>query len=394
MIAEKKVFMQTKRVICPHCRVMLQAPAAQAEAVVRCSKCQQRFRVPKPGKITDDTISSWLNDGMEPPSLGDDDLDAAPAAKAPVSTAPSPAPQQAVLSAPTPSGAVGQDVRLVKFGDAGALMEFQVARLLEVPFRCAMPRKCLRCGTGAHLLAHVIIYSPLLVDNVSLEAEHAAGELRLAEDQVRDLSLEQLLGRLPMVPNVPAPGNLPMPYWVCDMCSGSGLISGQIQVNSQTGKGWCRLRVRNLRRAMEFLDSTGSGSSKACGQLREHIESMIENPWEQLPSVIQHRVEQWYKPSGGEQYIAYVPDRDRTRTEDGMSGLLISNHRLIFHTRLRHSETTSEKPLKLQLSNDGGKLSVKIETPIWDIKHLVLDRDGANLLRRALVASGFKPVWE
>ncbi len=373
---------------------MLQMPPGHAEAVVRCSKCKERFRLPKPGRITDDTITSWLNDGIEPPNLDDDDLDASPAPKASVSTAQRSAPQNAVLSAPPPSGAIGQAVRLVKFGDAGALMEFEAARLLESPFRCSMPRKCLRCGTGAHLLAHVIIYSPILVDNVSLEAEHAAGELRLAEDQVRDLSPDQLLDRLPMVPNVPAPGNLPMPYWVCDMCSGADLISGQIQVNSQTGNGWCRLRIRNLRRAMEFLESTGSGSTKAGGQLREHIESMIENPWEQLPSVIQHRVEQWYKPAGGEQYIGYVPDRDHTRTEDGMSGLLISNRRLIFHTKLRHSETTSDKPLKLQLSNDGGKLSVKIETPIWDIKHLVLDRDGANLLRRALVVSGFNPVWE
>jgi hypothetical protein len=370
-------------------------PAGHGGDIVRCAKCQQRFRVPKPAGITDDTITSWLSDAVVPPEVGDDDLDASRTATASISTAPWPAPREAVFSAPQVSpDAVGQTIRLVKFGDAGALMEFQAARLREVSFRTAMPRRCLRCGTSSHLLAHIIIYSPVLVDNVSLEAEHAAGELRLAEDQARDLSPQQLLDRLPMVANVPAPGNLPMPYWVCDMCSGAGLIGGQIQVNSQTGNGLCRLRIRNLRRALEFMEAAGSGATRTFKQLREHVESSIENPWEQLPSVIQHRVEQWYKPGGGEQYIAYVPDRDRTRTEDGMSGLLISNRRLIFHTRLRHSETTSEKPLKLQLSNNGGKLSVKLETPIWDIKHLVLDRDGANLLRRALVVSGFKPVWE
>ena len=369
-------------------------PAGHAGEIVQCTKCQQRFRIPKPAGITDDTITSWLSDAIVPPNIGDDDLNASRTVKAPVSAAPRPEPKKTIVSGPPPSDVVGEPIRLVKFGDAGALMEFQAARLREVPFRCAMPRRCLRCGTPAHLLAHIIIYAPQLVDNVSLEAEHAAGELRLVEDQIRDLGPEQLLERLPMVPNVPSPGNLPMPYWVCDMCSGAGLISGQIQVNSQTGNGVCRLKIRSLRRAMEFMEFVGGNSSKAFKLLREHIESSTENPWEQLPSVIQHRVEQWYKPTTGEQYIAYIPDRDRTRTEDGMSGLLISNRRLIFHTRLRHSETTSEKPLKLQLSNDGGKLSVKIETPIWDIKHLVLDKDGANLLRRALVASGFRPVWD
>jgi hypothetical protein len=304
-----------------------------------------------------------------------------------------PSPED-TLHAPPPRESVAEPVRLVKFGDAGALLEFQAARLKEIAFRCAMPRRCLRCGTSVHLLAHVIIYSGALVDNVSLEAEHAAGELRLAEDQVRDLSPEQLLDRLPMVPNVPSPANLPMPYWVCDMCSGAGLLGGQIQVNSQTGNGWCRLRVRNLRRAMEFMEAAGAKDTKGFADLSEHLESSKENPWEQLPSVVQHRVEQWYKPGSGEQYIAYVPDRDHARTEDGMSGLLISNHRLIFHTRLRHSETTSDKPLKLQMSNDGGKLVLKLETPTWDIKHLMLDRDGATLLRRSLIASGFNPVWQ
>lgn len=387
--------MQTKRVICPYCGGMLQMPSGQTNPVVRCGKCQERFRLPKTAEISQDTITFWLKDALTPPDLGDDDLEAARPSRASVSAEPMPTPHESVLSSPpVPGNTFGQPIRLVKFGDAGALMEFQAARLREVSFRSAMPRRCLRCGTATHLFAHIIIYSGQLVDNVSLEAEHAAGELRLSEEHARDLSPQQLLDRLPLVANVPEPGNLPMPYWVCDMCSGAGLIGGQIQVNTQSGNGLCWLKIRNLRRALEFMENAGGGATKAFRQLRERVESSIENPWEQLPSVIQHRVEQWYKPGAGEQYIAYVPDRDRTRTEDGMSGLLISNRRLIFHTRLRHSETTSDKPLKLRLSNDSGKLSVKLTTPTWDIKHLVLDRDGANLLRRALVVSGFKPVWE
>lgn len=386
--------MQTRQVICPSCKVALQVPAVYTDAVVRCSKCKSKFRLPKAAGITEDTITSWLTSGTAKRNFDDDDLDA-PAKPAPAPSVDDAIEEALAASAPAPTAAgPAEPVRLVKFGDAGAMLEFQAARLKEVDFRCAMPRRCLRCGTPAHLLAHVIIYSGTLVDNVSLEAEHAAGELRLAEDQVRDLTPQQMLDRLPMVPNVPAPANLPMPYWVCDMCSGAGLISGQIQVNSQTGNGWCRLKVRNLRRALEFMENAGAKATKGYADLAEHLESVKENPWEQLPSVIQHRVQQWYKPVSDEHYVAYVPDRDRTRTEDGMSGLLISNKRLIFHTRLRHTETTSDKPLKLQMSNDGGKLVVKLETPTWDIKHLVLDRDGASLLRRSLMAGGFKPVWQ
>lgn len=386
--------MRTRQVICPSCKVALQVPSVYTDAVVRCSKCKGKFRLPKAAGVTEDTITSWLTDGAGKRKFDDDDLDAP--ARSDVAPTIDDAIGEALAASAAASATSGtaESVRLVKFGDAGALLEFQASRLKEVDFRCAMPRRCLRCGTPAHLLAHVIIYSGALVDNVSLEAEHAAGELRLAEDQVRDLSPQQMLDRLPLVPNVPAPANLPMPYWVCDMCSGAGLISGQIQVNSETGSGWCRLRIRNLRRALEFMEAASAKETKGYKELAEHLESVKENPWEQLPSVIQHRVEQWYKPASGEHYVAYVPDRDRTRTEDGMSGLLISNKRLIFHTRLRHSETSSDKPLKLQMGNEGGKLVVKLETPTWDIKHFVLDRDGASLLRRSLMTGGFKPVWQ
>jgi len=287
-----------------------------------------------------------------------------------------------------------EQLRLLKFGDSGALLEFPAERLKESCFRCAIPRRCLRCGARSHLLAHLIVYAPQLVDNMSLEAEHAAGQLVLREDEIRDMSSDQMLDRLPLVPNVPPPGNLPMPYWVCDMCSGAGLISGQIQVNSSTGKGWCRLRIRNLRRAEEFMEAAGAKDTKGYDVLHSHLEASEENPWEQLPSVIQHRLEQWFKPAGGEQFMAYVPDRDRVRTEDGMSGLLISNHRLIYHSRLRHSESTIDKPLKLATSSNAGKIVLRLDTQAWQIKHLVLDRDGLNLLRRSLTIGSFKSVWQ
>ena len=198
--------MQVRQVICPSCRITLQVPAVYAGVVVRCSKCKGKFRLPKPSKVSEDTITSWLSEGLTPRHLDDDDLDAPPRKAAVAGERPTDTSEEsAVMIAPPPADTVIEPVRLVKFGDSGALMEFQASRLREVEFRTAMPRRCLRCGTPAHLLAHVIIYSAQLVDNVSLEAEHAAGELRLAEDQTRNLNPEQLLQRLPVVPNVPAP---------------------------------------------------------------------------------------------------------------------------------------------------------------------------------------------
>lgn len=384
--------MRQRQINCPACHAVLQIPPGHADCVVRCGHCKHRFRLPKCMGITDDTVASWLQDGARLRDA-DDDVSISEPSQESVSGS------TVVLSAhDVPETAVHESqedqIRLLKFGGAGALFEFAASHLKDIAFRCAMPRRCLRCGARSHLLAHVIIYSPQLVDNMSLEAEHAAGQLMLREDVIRDLSCDQMLDRLPLVPNVPAPGNLPMPYWVCDMCSGANLISGQIQVNSETGNGSCRLKVRNLRRAEEFLERAGGKESKSYQVLHAHLESASENPWEQLPSVIQHRVEQWFKPASGEQFMAYVADRDHTRTEDGMSGLLISNKRLIYHTRLRHQESLLGQDLKITVSSSAGKMNIRLDTPKWQVKHLVLDRDGANLLRRSLTLGSFQPVWQ
>ena len=260
-------------------------------------------------------------------------------------------------------------------------------------FRCAMPRRCVRCGARAHLDAHVIIYAPRLSDSFSLEAEHATGRLAVSGHNLHDLPSEQLLSRLPEVPNVPAPGNLPMPYWLCDMCTGAGMISGQIQVNSATGKGACRLLIHNPRRAEEFLIAVGGKSTHDHTELSQRITATAENPWDSLPEVVQHRLAGWYKPEQNEDFVAYIPDRDHSRTEDGMAGIVVSNCRLIYHTQLRHREAKLGEQLKLQLAMSASRGRLRIRSPHWEIKHFTVDREGTAQLRRALTTARFNAVW-
>lgn len=133
--------MQVRQVICPSCRITLQVPAVYAGVVVRCSKCKGKFRLPKPSKVSEDTITSWLSEGLTPRHLDDDDLDAPPRKAAVAGERPTDTSEEsAVMIAPPPADTVIEPVRLVKFGDSGALMEFQASRLREVEFRTAMPR--------------------------------------------------------------------------------------------------------------------------------------------------------------------------------------------------------------------------------------------------------------
>ena len=369
--------------MCPRCKSVLAIPPGCGDCFARCGQCRFKFRLPQQTAVTDEAIAGWLSE----PAEIDESVKAGVERAEPSAVSEESSGQTVVLPAIT------GEIRLVKVDRRGALFEFPASRLLEKPFRCTMPRRCLRCGTRVHLHAHVIIFAHQLTDSVSLEAEHSAGSLRLSEKEVRDLSCEDVIARLPRVPNVPAPGDLPMPYWLCDMCSSAGVISGQIQVSSTTGKGKCRLLIRNLRGAEEFLMAAGGRDTDSCAELKKWIDATEENPWDTVPLVIQHRLEQWFKPDRGEHFVTYVPDRDYMRTEDGMAGLVISDRRLIYHRQTRHREAGVTEPLELQLATGGGKGSLRIKTAEWEVKHIALDRDGIDRLRRGLVQAKFQAVW-
>jgi len=299
-----------------------------------------------------------------------------------------------MIAAAVSTATEGDKLRLVKLSGREALFEFATSRLEDPNFRCAMPRQCLRCGTRSHLRAHVIVYAPEMVDSLSLEQEHLAGAMTLSDKEVRGLTGEQVLSRLPKVPNVPSPGDLPMPYWVCDMCTGAGLLFGQINVNRETKKGYCRLRIHSLRVAEEFMVAAGAGGTPSHEALKEKLDAQRQYPWDNLSETVQHRLKQWYKPTGDERFVAYVPDRDRARTEDGMAGILLSTHRMIYHQAYRHEECEIDQSIELALAMAGPKGDLTIKTPHWNVKRMRLDRDGTKTLRRGLYLCRAKANWQ
>jgi len=374
--------MRDRHLLCPVCGTVLAVPPGYSNCFVRCGQCHHRFRLPRRIAATEDAIANWLTEGRE---RDEDDLATVENRAAPT--------DESVSGGTAILPSVGHSLRLVEIGRQRVLFEFPASRLLESAFRCAMPRRCLRCGARAHLHVHVIIYTPRLADSISLEAEHSAGELKLNEAEASKLSPEELLQHLPRVPNVPHPGDLPMPYWLCDMCTGAGMISGQINMNSATGEGFCRLLFRNLRRAEEFLINAGERDSPSHTELRRNITATAENPWDTLPLVVQHRLQQWFQPGAGERFVAYIPDRDRARTEDGMAGIAVSNRRLIYHRQMRHREVGITEVIELQMATETGKDILRIKTSKWQAKHITLDRVGIDRLRRALTAAKFRAFW-
>ena len=391
-------------VICPHCGAKLAVPGNNVRPKVRCGRCKEKFVLnqPKP-KPVEDVVASWLSDeqdagGQEPSFDGSDiNLDESllnvgdpSATVSGEALDPDPAPSS---PAETPADGARKDARIVKVDGHGTLIEFAPGLLRKPEFRAGFPRQCVKCDSRAHLQAHVVIYSAQLVDSVSMEAEHKAGALMLSNEDVQGLSDLQVLDRLPAVPNVPHPADLPMPYWVCDMCGPSGQVSGQIRVNPETGGGFCRLLIRNPRRALAFIDAALSQNVEGYNLVKERVDQLVENPWDNLADGVQHRIQQWFQPRPGEQFLAYAPDRDHARTEDGMAGVVVTNQRLIAHFSRRHREATADEPIELTHATGVGKGHVSIKTANWNIPKMSIDRDGIARLRRGLSLGKFKAIW-
>ncbi len=372
--------MNGRLVACPACGTLLDAPPEAADCVVRCGHCKKRFRLPKKLVATGEAIASWL--------WVDRDHEAGTKRAEPSYD---PREESLMFLADLHHEDPSTAIRLVRLGSEGALFEFPAVRLKDPAFRTALPRMCVRCSARTDLVAHPIIFAAELSDSLSLEAEYAAGALRMDWGQVRQLTDTQVLERIGRIPNVPAPADLPMIYWLCDLCSGAGMISGQCNITNEVG--WCRLRIQNLDVAERFLIAIGRGDSVEHAEIRLRIDALNKHPWDSLSDSVRHRIEQWYQPEPGEQFVAYVPDRDRSTTEDGVFGLIVTNRRLIYHCKYRHHESPIDLPIHLQWSQRAGKLRLHMRTPRWESPRFCLDRQGLDTLRKALRRAGFSARW-
>ena len=135
--------MRDRHVQCPICSAILKVPPGLSNCYVRCGTCTHRFRLPRRIAVTDDAIADWLyqvrpDQDEEQAEEVAADQEAVSADEGPVSG------QTAVLPA------ISENISLVHVDDRGATFEFSAHSLTKTAFRCAMPRRCIRCGRRSH----------------------------------------------------------------------------------------------------------------------------------------------------------------------------------------------------------------------------------------------------
>jgi hypothetical protein len=171
------------------------------------------------------------------------------------------------------------------------------------------------------------------------------------------------------------------------MCSPANMIF------AQGSEDRCRIQIARLWRAEEFLVNVRGEGTPAFEELQRRLEENPQTPWDTLPGVVQQRIRQWFKPIKKEKYIAYIPDRTRSRTEDGMVGVVVSTRRLIYNSSMRHYENEKGSPLELDFAMESGRLGLHIKGAGWEIKNMIVDKPDLENLRRSLTGEKFPAVW-
>jgi hypothetical protein len=379
--------MAARRVRCPECTVILDIPEGFRGTKVRCSVCKTDFRIPG---VSDADILNWI--------VAEEKEDTAHGAASlrkreeqPVAASEENGEVKAAeVFQGYPAGAEG--VFLVRIDAHGALFKFPAGMLESPNFRAALPRKCLRCGATKHIVPRLVIFGPMLKDCTTLEAKFLDRSTKLREQEIHSLSTRDVLERLPG-PELPFPANLPMVYWICDMCNPSKMIYAQNRIDAQTQKGRCWLQICRLWRAEEFLRAVNGENTEAHRELIAAMEKHPETPWDALPGAMQQRLRHWFAPHRGEKFIAFCPDRSHTRIEDGIAGVLVSTRRLMYHTPLQNYESEKGEPLELNFTVDAGRQLLRIQAPNWEIKDMIVDKTGLRSLRMALAEQKFTAQW-
>ncbi|MBS3821000.1 MAG: hypothetical protein GVY16_07205 [Planctomycetes bacterium] len=370
---------------CPGCRNVLEIPGAYHGTRVLCGICEAKFEIP-PSNITGSEVLDWIGEPDKDETRAD-----TPAVEV---------PEELMGDGEAGSAESEEDLatheegfRLIRISSRGALFEFPAEKLFDKQFRGAIPRRCLRCGTKAHIQPRIIIFGHEMMDSSAIELEYITARAEHSDHDARSLPIDQMLERLPKVQRISPPGDLPMPYWICDMCSPTNMVFARGDFADDEQGGTCRLQIRRLWRAEEFLVNAGGENTGAHEQLLEALEKNPERPWDTLAGVVQQRLQQWYRPHRGETFVTYVPDATRARTEDGMSGIVVSSRRLICHSSMRHRESDKGEPLELEFGLRGREGTLRVKSPNWEIKKIAVDKVGLERLRRGLAKEGFTTTW-
>lgn len=395
-------------VICPFCHAQMGVPQELIGRQAKCKWCSKVITLQTDADL-EDSVFAWLvADEGAPPDAGARSA-VKPVAKAATvkkaATAVSPAgghvrvepAEDEALAGGAGIFAAGQTgeplVQLAHIDQMGAFFTFPSQLLYDVQFRSSMPRCCLACGVTHSLNVHLVVWTSKLPDRDRLRLKSGGLRVRILAEELIRLSGADLIGRLPRVPNIPPPYDLPMPYYICNRCSPAGQVMTHVRPGP-AGEDICELGIASLKRAAEFFARTSGRPHPDYQRLLGEADQRKKDPWGALPLAVRNRISNWFKPIAGERFLGYVRDYDFAQGEAGQGGLVLTSRRVIFQKFAAHREAPISEQFALVARR--GEMSYHLEIRTSDARPMLLhcDPSAADKVREVFKSLGVRYTYK
>jgi len=374
---------------CPRCRRPLGVPAGAAGLRARCPACHATFVVPRPDDLLEETVSSWLEqdvnpvierrnrierelaDGrgtrsrLQPRHMEWGEEDPAAQRAAPQTAAKTPPASEEPITPPAAEALAAETDRpwlaLTQVRESGIDLAFDSRWLADPAFQLAMPMRCAWTGEEdpALLRARPMVFA----DQAKLSRRRAA-ELacRLEHHVVNNQSPEGLRDAIGPLKGLPAPFNAPVLWYVSGKAAGKTLpVRTSRQMREAGPETHCLVRVPDPRTALEWVGRVNGHCSRVYGELAQRIGEMGNRAWDRLADTTRLRLESWLHFQPSERFLCYLNEANFDSDDPGWAGVVLTDRRFIFHKYQRHVEVALGEPALLLVRVEQRRAHLSLE---------------------------------
>ncbi len=226
---------------------------------------------------------------------------------------------------------------------AGVTLAFN-SRWMEHPrFRASLPLQCVFCNEvePGNLLARPLAFIDRTQAQVrSLETLDARYEYPLHEYQ----TVDDLIGIMGRIEELPGPFNLPMPYYIARRYKHETIQTWTQK--RRDGTIDCYVTIPSARCAMAWVARVNGICGDEYELLAEQVMLADNDAWRELSDPVRKRICVWCAFESGECFVAYIPDADFGRREAGLAGIIVTDRRVLHHkyhhnVQLRRDESVT-----------------------------------------------------
>lgn len=359
-------------IACPTCAQKYRVSAEREGHRAQCKKCGQKFLIQKDQPIDDDTILGWVMDDntADHSVLGSTSIfNGAGSSVEPF--------KRPTLSRWRPIDPPEKPrITFDHVDDKGAHFYFSARELRYPDIRSSFPLRCVHCLTAQDLTVHLVIWGDKLPHKDPFHIEELRTKAQGRLDQMLRAHKDRWFDQLEPMLVLPPPFCNPFPYFVCHKCESVGEVD--TEVFNREGQDICRMIIPNIEIALMFYANNGGKGTPGYKLISDSSMRQQDEKWRRLATPVRNRIAHWYKPRNGEHFLAYFRDTDFSRAETGVSGLVVTDRRLIYkkYSTLRQFDI-----------NEGGELDIKADRRDAEIHIIQKGQREATLKSNPIAAS-------